>query len=235
MVIAFFGADSKVGTTMVSQSFAEMLTDEGTGLFLSLSRSYKSAFVRNDIKHIDCFIPEIQSCIAIEKIKIPRHPNHSNLHILGGPTDTFDPNGFSLEMAGKMIEALEKVFDWIIIDAGSDMNNPFTYSAVTGALKKFLLFSQNQHCVDKLLADFQKWELLNVGFDGFIVNKFKSFDINGMDRIEKIFPFSTDKIIKIRYIDREREAEGEGKTFFAYGERKFIKDLQLLRGRIKEG
>ena len=234
MVIAFFGADSKVGTTMLAQSFAEMLTDKGTVLFLSLSRSFKSAFVRDDIKHIDCFVPEIESGIAIEKNKISKHSHYSNLYILGGLKDVLEPNDFSLEMASKMIENLERMFDWIIIDAGSDMNNALSYAAVTGAFNRFLVFSQNQHCIDKVIDNSKKWELLNLEFNMLIANKFKAFDVNGWDRIKKIFPFPADKIIKIRYVDREREAEAEGKTFFDYGERKFIRDLQLLRECLKE-
>ncbi len=145
MVIVFFGADSKVGTTMLAQSTAEMIAGSREVLFLALNASVISAFADTDIKRIDFFSPEIQSRMRIEKSKITRAGGKKNLFIIGGADDDFKHEEFALDMIDIMVENLRRDFSDIVIDAGSDLKNVLSYSGVMKADMRVLVFSQNGH------------------------------------------------------------------------------------------
>ncbi len=226
MVIVFFGADSKVGTTMLAQSTAEMIAGSREVLFLALNASVISAFADTDIKRIDFFSPEIQSRMRIEKSKITRAGGKKNLFIIGGADDDFKHEEFALDMIDIMVENLRRDFSDIVIDAGSDLKNVLSYSGVMKADMRVLVFSQNGHCIDRMLHESAKWKLLNLGFDAVIVNKYKSLDVLDAYQAVRKLPFTPKEMVRVRYVDMAREAEAEGRTFADYGNKRFLNDLQ---------
>lgn len=147
--IVFFGADSKVGTTMTAHSCAQMLA-KNTNLKVGL------LFLNDDIGTHYVKSNEDQSS-GLDEIKTKLFNNilspeellqiciqDSNLYILRGVNNLLDQRFYHPEHVEMITDICSRVFDLLIIDAGENIHNALTIGSLKSSKLKYLVTTQQE-------------------------------------------------------------------------------------------
>jgi cellulose biosynthesis protein BcsQ len=182
-VITFFGADNKVGTTMLTHSVAETLaknTELSIGL-LCLNNNPSREYLKSDLD------------TGIDNIKINLFNNildgdelvHAciketeGLYILPGVSYSPDAKLFHPEHIKGLIEMAAHKFDLVLIDAGGNIDSGLAIASIKMAKIKYLIVTQ-QEAVRKNFKRVETQVLHNLGIDikqfMLVANKYISSD-----------------------------------------------------------
>ncbi|MEK3911131.1 hypothetical protein [Paenibacillus sp. FSL H7-0331] len=148
-VVAFFGAAGDVGTSMVSQSVAEILaqnTEYKIGLYIlndSMGPYYVKLREDEDIS-IDEIKAELWSNVLSPEKLLQTCVQRNNLYILQAPRYLPDMRHFHPEHVEQLLELGSNVFDIIIIDAGASYNLGLTIGVLRSATHKYLVTTQQE-------------------------------------------------------------------------------------------
>lgn len=148
-IITFFGADSKVGTTMIAQSTAELLA-KNTGLkvgLLFLNNSPSNYYLRkNDKLGIDGIKNKLFNNILTptELIDSCLQPV-PNLFILTGVEYLLDARQYHPEYIDRLIKLAAEKLNIIIIDAGSNVDSGITIAALNATKYRYLVTTQQEN------------------------------------------------------------------------------------------
>lgn len=194
-VITFFGADAKVGTSMLAQSIAEELTArKKKTLFIQASSlehdSYidtKGAMTIDELWPID---PEELTEADVKRIIL----KHNGLSFIAGIVHPFKMRYFSEILLVKIRELMDKDFDYIVIDGGRDYQYPLPLSALLAADLRYYVMVPDQRSVERfnstnehLLKNPHLNTNLNL-YSAIVVNKWvKNLGVYSPDQIEKNF------------------------------------------------
>lgn len=145
-VATFFGADSKVGTTMVIQTCTEMLSqmsDAKIALFhcnerpgLDYIQAQGNGLDEMKVKLAnDILQPEElqEACVKVNQF-----------YFLPGPEHILDVRHFHPEYIDRLLHISKNVFDVILIDAGSNLDNGMTVAALNATKNRFLVTTQQE-------------------------------------------------------------------------------------------
>lgn len=152
----FYGADSKVGTTMIAQVNAELIaeyTDQKVCLLLMGNNPVHYFDSKSDVGGIDTIKIKLFTDILTKEdlIKSSIKTKHENLIIIPGPANIQDRRYYQPEHAEKLIDLASKHFDMVIVDAGCDVERGLSVGAVRMAKSKFLVTTQQQNARDEFL------------------------------------------------------------------------------------
>lgn len=237
----FFGADSKVGTTMIAQSTAELIaqnTDVNVGLLLL--GNHTSSFI--DIK---------EESVGLESIKIKLFNNIlskedivkasvkikglSNLLVIPGPKNIQDLRIYQPEHAERLIMLASQCVDVLIVDAGCEVERGLSLGALRMTSNKFLVTTQQQHAKERfLLQDDQVFNPLQIEKKQFycIINKYVDGGITEK-QISSIYNMAV--ISKIPYLDVTGwQAELEQKSLLHYNEAAYAEGIEVSAQYICE-
>ncbi len=178
-VITFFGADNKVGTTMLSHSVAETLsanTDFSVGL-LCLNNNPSREYLKSDldtgvdrlkIKLFNNILEEdelVQACIK----------ESEGLYILPGVNYSPDVKLFHPEHVKKLIKMAANKFDLVVIDAGGNIDSGLAIASIQLAKIRYLIVTQ-QESVRKNYKRIESQVFNDLGIDVkqfmLVVNKY---------------------------------------------------------------
>jgi len=174
-VFSFFGADSKVGTTMVAQSVCENFVGHSDRVILiTLDGSSGDDFMSMDTTTgLDEIKTKLQTRILSSKelgelcIK-----NASGFYSLPGIKNIMLKHHYHPEQVSYLIELLEELFEIVIIDAGSNIELGMTIASLNKTPNRFLVVTQQQ-IVKKRYMKLYNQILEKLSIDQFmiIVNK----------------------------------------------------------------
>ncbi|WP_240416489.1 AAA family ATPase [Paenibacillus periandrae] len=148
-VVAFFGAAGDVGTSMVSQSVAEIIaqnTEYKIGLYIlndSMGPYYVKLREDEDIS-IDEIKAELWSNVLSPDKLLQTCIKRNNLYILQAPRYLPDMRHFHPEHVEQLLDLGSKIFDIIIIDAGASYNLGLTIGVLRAANHKYLVTTQQE-------------------------------------------------------------------------------------------
>lgn len=142
-VAVFLGADSKVGTTMISQSVAETIARNSNlkvGFFVLADK--KNNNYMEEANSIDAVKGEIKSDLLtrdhISEIMLQK----DNLYFLSGVSNLLGIRDYKPENIEPFISLASELFDVVIIDAGSNLDNGLSLAALKYTNNIFMVTSQ---------------------------------------------------------------------------------------------
>lgn len=173
-VFSFFGADSKVGVTMIVTSLSEILSPTNKVLIINANKRLGTDYIQPDINigSIDDLRNKLDSNILeyqdLEKILI----KNDNLHILAGVKELEKCRHFKPDDMDQILKCVHEEYDLILIDSGSE----FEYSGLAiGSLKStsnsVLVTTQQEKTWNELQRIIALSERMEIKYKYLVVNK----------------------------------------------------------------
>ena len=222
-IICFFGAGPGVGTTMISQSLSQVLSDntgksinflalngsEGTTYFDIDSRSGGLAEIKERLINNILSADELKnSCLKI-----------GSLYVLPGENDISKVRHYHPEHIEKLTYLSSRTFDITIINAGSAITG-MSIGALNSSKLKYLITTQSY----KHFRNFEKlvnqiFVNLGISSDDFslVVNKYiEASDLEDEISLSKNYGMPLASVIPLLDYTTSLEAENKGKTLVGY-------------------
>lgn len=148
-IITFFGADSKVGTTMIAQSTAELLA-KNTGLkvgLLFLNNNPSNYYIRKKDKlGIDGIKNKLfNNILTSSELVDSCLQTAPNLFILTGVEYLLDARQYQPEYIDRLIKLAAERLNIIIIDAGSNIDSGIAIAALNATKYRYLVTTQQEN------------------------------------------------------------------------------------------
>lgn len=148
-IITFFGADSKVGTTMIAQSTAELLA-KNTGLkvgLLFLNNNPSNYYIRKKDKlGIDGIKNKLfNNILTSSELVDSCLQTAPNLYILTGVEYLLDARQYQPEYIDRLIKLAAERLNIIIIDAGSNIDSGIAIAALNATKYRYLVTTQQEN------------------------------------------------------------------------------------------
>lgn len=234
-VITFFGADNKVGTTMLANSVAETLvshTDLSIGL-LCLNNNPSREYLKGDL---DTGIDNIKiklfnNILQEDELVHACIKETDGLYILPGVNYSPDAKLFHPEHIKELIKMAVNKFDLVVIDAGGDIDSGLAIAAIQLAKTRYLVVTQ-QETVRKNYKRMESQILNCLGIDVkkfmLVVNKYiKSEFTYNSQQLGNLY--GTILATVIPHVDFYGwKAEVEQKTLLHYGLKNYNNQIDYL-------
>jgi hypothetical protein len=224
----FHGIDNKVGTTMISQSVAEILADAFPGkqvAFMALNGRVSMEYVREGAEPIDNLKSRLESRMLAEDELAAHCRRAKNLSILGGVCNEDDERYYHPDMAAYLIEVADKSFDIVVIDSGNRLDNGLAFGALSSVADRFFIMTQQE----TMLARWEKrksvYERLDIMPKAYILNNYMEKDVYPLEYIAKRLGADRGKFHKVSLSHGGREAEIERKTLWVSSNSPFSADM----------
>ncbi|MDR1136321.1 MAG: hypothetical protein LBL49_09130 [Clostridiales Family XIII bacterium] len=231
----FHGIDSKVGTTMISQSVAEVMAGvftEKKVLFIALNGRESTDFIREDTEHIDTLKSRLESRMLAENELAAHCRNVRNLFVLGGLCNEEEERYYQPELAAHLIDVAANSFDIIVIDSGNRLDNGLAFGALRLEAHKYFIMTQQESVLARWEKRKSVYERLGVTPDGYILNSYIDKDIYPLEYIAKRLAMDKNKFYKIAFSYGGRRAEIERKTLMGGSGDAFSCDVVRLTERV---
>ncbi|GAI17588.1 unnamed protein product, partial [marine sediment metagenome] len=221
--ICFFGSGPGVGTSMISQSVAQVFSDI-TGkstVFLTLNGSYGIDYFDIDLNN--CGLAEIKERL-INNILSPEELKNSCiksdfLYVLAGEGNIAKLRYYHPDHIEKLVELSSKTFEVTIINGGSNITG-MSIGALNSAKIKYLITTQS----DNHFRNFKKLVnqiFINLGISekdfSLIVNKYiDSSELETEISLAKNYGMPLASVIPLLDYTTSLEAEKKKKTLIGY-------------------
>ncbi|MGI6731422.1 MAG: hypothetical protein ACOX5F_05900 [Anaerovoracaceae bacterium] len=231
----FHGTDSKVGTTMLAQSVAEMISREKRDLKIlmaSLNGRISTEYVREDPPSIDTFKMHLDNHMINEKDFIKKCLYSDNLYRLAGVSNEMEERYYFPDTAKYLLETVAKEFDMIIVDAGNRIDNGLAVGALTEAKKIFLILTQQETALRRFEKTKEVYNGLGISMSYYILNKYQDVDPYSLAYIKERLDISRQLVYKVDYSRYSRMAEMDYKSLMDYKNDLFTRDIMELSNSI---
>lgn len=232
---AFHGADGKTGTTMVTQSVAELIASNQKDIKILVV----SLHGRPGTEYID------RVCESIEGIKL--HLDNrlldirrlteecrigDNLYMLGGVESIEHVRGYHPHMAAYLLDSIESAFDLILVDTGNDIDNGLAVGALEYIKDNYCIITQQETILKRYERIKPVYEKLGIRFSTCIVNKYTHRDPYDLRYIGKRLCLKQENLMKVEASGYERQAESDHQTLLSYNNEQFSNDILLIANHI---
>ncbi len=231
-IISFYGADNKVGTTILAQSFAESLVKKNKKvLFVAFTVDENCDYNNNRNVFIRNFKAKIESGILTSEDILRDAYRENNLYIIGGIGDLDESRDYFPKHGEYFLDVAKQVFDVIVVDNGAELNQGLAVAGLMNADDRFLVLTQQETVLNNYENKIKPFELLNLDFKVVILNKFAEYDPYSEGYILKRLNIKND-ILKIDLVEDERKMERERKTFISMENKKVLKSMAKLEKKV---
>ena len=222
-IVCFFGAGPGAGTTMISQSLAQVLSDliGRSIIFLALDGSYGTTYF--DIDSRSGGLAEIKERLINNILSADELKNSclktGSLYVLAGENDISKVRHYHPEHIEKLTCLSSRTFDITIINAGSTITG-MSIGALNSSKLKYLITTQSyKHFrnFEKLVS--QIFVNLGISSDDFslVVNKYiESSDLEDEISLSKNYGMQLASVIPLLDYTTSLEAENNGKSLVSY-------------------
>ncbi|MEG1584940.1 MAG: hypothetical protein RR361_07815, partial [Anaerovorax sp.] len=209
------GADHKVGTTMISQSIAEYLSNEYKELkvlFITLNGRESAEYVNEAPESIEGIKNHLDSKM-IEDIDFTRVcKKRDNFYMLTGIKKEEEQRDYYPHMATYLLETVTQTFDIVIADSGNELDNGLAIGALSATVNRFLVMTQQEAILYRWERNRMTYERLGIDFDRYIINKYYEQDPYDVSYIGKRLNLLQEQFLKVAFAGYGRQAEMEYKT-----------------------
>ena len=228
-VKVFWGTDHKVGTTMLAQSFAELISKGNDSvLLLTLSTNLGDDFYTDQTNNMEDLRKKL-SCGLITKENIRQYAVKGNkYHKLNGLSNEKAAYEFTKDMIDELINTAESAFDNVIIDSGTGLSNPLPISALTYGRDNITIFSQQESSIRRYEYIAEQMSRIGSIIKTAVINRFIKGDKLSIGYFaqrtnlpQNIFKTVTESEFGI-------QAEADRQTLLYYGDSKFEKEIIAL-------
>ena len=183
-VIAFFGADSKVGTTVTAQAVAEAIAEntEYQVCFINLSGQPSFDYVDRDVSGygLDIIKTKIFNSILTEDELHSVMIKKDNLSILPSAKTFEDFRYYQPNHVEYLIGLASSIFDIVIVDAGFCPNSGLYIGVLNSTKNRYMITTQQESCVHMFnIVKNQILDILDIDLSNIylVVNRFNN-DLN---------------------------------------------------------
>ena len=188
-IISFFGGDTQVGTTMISQSVA-----------LSLGKSKKKVLLMLCSGNYGNDFMSLSSEYSLDDIKVNLSSNNickedvdgillnqGEFKVLPGVKDITRVKYYREDDVGKITSVIKSDYDYIIIDAGSNVNYGINISSLLEADKVYFIVTQQEKSIRRFVNTYYK-VLYPLNITGKVINnKFREeYGNNSLLELEEV-------------------------------------------------
>ncbi len=184
-IYTFFGADSKVGVTMTAQSLAMALAELKSNdkiILLNIDGDDGQTFTKSDKPGFNAIKQSLLNNLTTIREVLDSCDNEDNLWTLSGFSDMLSISQFEPAHFAYLISLLENEFDYILIDAGSNLNSGLTVGALDASpyisettAKNILVTTQQASALKKFQkVDSNILKKAKFSFDELIINKYNN-------------------------------------------------------------
>ena len=237
-IITFFGADSKVGTSMIAQSVAEKLSEnqEIKVLLAILDGSPGMDYIQKyeASLSIDTVRAKVVNHILSDNELIDACTESDNLYILQGTQSLLYRKYYHPEHIEALLLQLANIFDIVVVDGGSNVELGMTIGALNSSRHKFLIVTQQSTCL-RHYKQIKSQILSELEIKDFcmIINKYIS---NGQlyDKNQLSDEYEAPHICSVPYSEFNLQAEIEKRTIHRYQESDYIKAIDEITTIIED-
>lgn len=225
----FWGMDHKVGTTMLAQSYAEILAKKGSSvLLLTLSENGGDDYFEASTASIDDLRSRLACNLLTPDILKEQAVKAAGIYKINGHTNPQNPYGYTVEMGQNLIKSAVSAFDNVIIDCGTGLHSPLGIAALKYDGDNVFVMSQQESCM-------RSWDNLNKQMTGLsivpqivVVNKFIKGDHYNINYVAQRTGIPQSFIKTVVESEFGIQAEYERNTILYFGEKQFEKDVSGL-------
>jgi MinD-like ATPase involved in chromosome partitioning or flagellar assembly len=229
----FWGTDSKVGTTTVTQSIGQSLAENSDKkvLVISLCNKPNDQFIPDQNKTIDSIRTKLTTKVIDFEDILEASFQNKDFYFLPGPREIEHIRKYSLEDIVFLIDVLTERKDFIFLfDVGSYLDNPLTIAAFQRISNRFIVttglpsaisnFNQiNRQIFSKRIFNFHSSDFL------LIINKFN--DIEDEEPTKIALEYGCTYIGYLSNTNHGTFAEKERKTITVFSE-KFNEQIYMI-------
>lgn len=226
-IIGFFGGDSQVGTTMISQSIAECLKTCGKQvLLIKGSGKYGEEFMNGDGRYS---LDDIKANIISGKVSYEDMEQviieSKGLFVISSVRNPFTSKYYPENTYEVMLASVADEFDYIVIDAGNDANLGLMISALNVSDSRYFVTTQQSKAIHRLIQ-MKKNITQPLGLDGhLIINKYMKDPALFLKRdIESLCEIQNASLVP--YLEYGWQMEMEGRTLMHF--HKFAKSIEQI-------
>lgn len=237
-VITFFGADKKVGTTMITQSCAEILAKNTNRkvIVLMLSGDVGTYYikVKDDYAGLEQLKIKLENKILKSNELIYNCIKKDDLYILPGINNFLKARQFHPEYIDYLIELAAKEFDLVLIDAGCNIDSGMAIASLNATDKKYLVTTQQNIPKLKFEKTEQVLRQLHINPEDFllIVNNYLADDaIYTASQIADMYRTSLCSYVpSLGFVGWQ--AEYDNKTLIHYNNKDYNDKINLISKTI---
>lgn len=234
-IVILHGVDHKVGTTMLTQSVAEMIAGEKKDykvLLLCLNGRKSTDYVREEFESITQVKMQIDNRIISGKDLIKACRCQENLYMMAGIGKTEEERYYYPDTAEYILNKLKNEFDLILVDSGNTLDNGLALGSLNFSSIRLLILTQQETMLRRYEELLPLYEKLNLSFSGYIVNKYSSLDPYDLGYLSIRLDTIKKDITRIEMASTSRQAEMEYKTLLAFKDDQYARDVLTLANRI---
>ena len=236
-VVCFFGADSKVGVSMISQSFAELVSDqfrEKKILLLNLSGYQGSIYSNWNFPY--CF-DDIRLHLQSNVLTIDELTNvcakKANLYILKGTTQLKERRRLDPELVERILDAARETFDLVVVNGGCQADNGMSLGALLHSSIRVLVATQQHGTYLSYQMMEDVFYELSIQFDLLLINKYLysvSRSLSSESDMKKLYGISETTIVPMS--EYGWQAEKDAVTLLDFGEKEYKQGILDLVSEV---
>ncbi len=237
-MFAFHGVDSKIGTTMISQSVAEMIATDKKDIkvmHISLNGKRGTEYIDKIGESIEGIKIYLDTKVLSKKELLSACRRTDNFYMLGGVMSLYQARHYQPSAAIYLLESLADEIDLIIADTGNELENGLAIGGLEYIKSRCCLISQQESMLRRYEILLPIYKKLNISFNFYAVNKFGNKDPYGIDYISRRLSLQKNELQKIEMSYYGRRAEMETRSLLAYKNEGYIDDIRCLSDKVLSG
>lgn len=224
----FWGSDHKVGVTMISQSYSELLASN-TGkniLMISLSDNLGDDFQRENVKEIDELKSRLSCGLMTKEYIFNFAIKQDSFYRINGFSNIINALCFTPEMITQLLTVACEAFDYVVVDCGTGINNPAVKAALNIGRNNTYIFTQQESSIRRweLTADYMEKNTVKPSL--VIINKYIKGDQYTTKYISQRLRLPQNIFKTVIESDFGNQAEADRKTILSFGETQFADDIK---------
>lgn len=174
-IIVFYGADDKVGVTMVCQSIGSYVANAVKTekvLLLHLDGKPGMDYTEDSAYGLDEIKVRLESDVLTRQELIDACKKDGNLYNLKGTTNLLERKTYQPDIVEKLLRLVEGYFDLILVDSGSNIDMGLSIGSLEATDHLVLVTTQQQSSLNSYKCKKQVFDELDIAFTHCIVNKY---------------------------------------------------------------
>lgn len=234
-LFTFHGADHKVGTTMIAQSIAEIITAYNPGLkvlLIAMNGRESAEYFREAPSGIDTLKFHIDNRMITGEDFLKTCTHKGNFYIMAGISNEIEARYYHPDMAKHLLEEVSPEFDLIIADSGNDLDNGLAAGALAESGEVLFITTQQESSVRRYERKRKLLDDLGVEISLFLVNKYYEQDPYGLSYLASRMGTGKDRFRKIDSAGYSRQAEIDYRTLMEYKNEAYRADIAAVANYI---
>ena len=234
-LFSFYGADHKVGTTMIAQSVAEIISANHPNLkilLIAMNGRESTEYIRESPIGIDSMKFHIDNKMITGEDFLKTCTHKGNFYIMAGISNEMEERYYHPEMAKYLLEEVVPEFDLVIADCGNQLDNGLAVGTISVAEEVFLVVTQQESVLRRYEKNRKTLDDMSIVISVFIINKYYEPDSFGLPYIASRLGFEKDKFLKVETAGYSHQAEIDYKTLLEYKNEGYLQDIIAIANDI---